>query len=250
MTSGGKPYTRREIEAALISVHGEYGALIHQKAADALLAALRSSPSDRATGHALFSRLFGEYAATLETHGAWAWSVRNRFDRGSFIDAYLDYKNHEITAFYELVQDHDGDLRDLLRLPSAERVSAAMRPRHPLVTPEDFEEGLAARYKRLKIAADLYFSDDRILIDTYNKTKHGAPMVRIVDPDDPRRFELIVPEQGKAGEERYQLTTFTVTKTSITTLEQNIASMTTSIQELAVLAKLLEMFGLFYERDV
>lgn len=243
------PYTRQQIESALIDGHWKYGGLIHQKAADALTSALSDQPSDTATGHALFSRLFGEYVAALETHGAWAWALRNRFDRGSFIDAYLDYTNRDVDTFYAAVQTHEGDLSDLLRLPSSDRVAEVEQVRMPAFTAKGYEEGQVARYKRLKIAADLYFSNDRILTLTYNKTKHGAPMVRLLAPENFRQFEFVVPDRERQGDDRYRLVKFTVDKRQIKTVATNVRSMTTSIQELAGMTKLLDMSGLLYASD-
>lgn len=247
--SGQPWYTRQQIESALIDGHWRYGGLIHQKAADALVAALRNEASDRATGHALFSRLFGEYAASLETHGAWAWALRNRFARGSFLDAYLDYSNKDVSDFYALVKKHEDGVVDLLRLPSAERVAEVAQVSQPMFSAEGFQEGLDARYKRLKLAADLYFGNDRILIDTYNKTKHGAPMVTMLSPENPRRFEFVVPDRRATGSDRYRLSAFTLTKKLTDNLTQNIESMTTSITELASLTRLIDMFGLLYEKN-
>ncbi len=244
-------YKRQQVEAALIDGHWRYGGLIHQKAAEALLAALKDEPSDPATGHALAARLFGEYAAALETHGAWAWALRNRFERESFIDAYLDYTNRDVSEFYAVVRDHTGDLVDLLNVPRPQRLDEIAQAKFPemLSEGESFAEGFAARYERLKKASELYFGHDRVLIDTYNKTKHGAPMVQLIEPDNHRRFEFVVPNRSKSGDDRYSLATFLLDKTLIETLENNVSSMTMSITELAGLTRLLDMFGLLYERE-
>jgi hypothetical protein len=247
--SSDKRYTGQEIEAALIDGHWCYGGLIHQKTADVLLRALKTEASDTATGHALAARVFGEYAAALETHGAWAWALRNRFERGSFLDAYLDYTNKDVADFYKLVRSHEGDLSDLLRLPSPSRVQEVAVVQFPEWTEEEFAAGWAARYDRLEVAADLFFGYDGILIQTYNKTKHGAPMVRIVDPENPRRFEFVVTARGKTGGDRYDLVTFTLGPKLIGTLANNVKSMTTSITELASLTRMLVMLGLLYERE-
>lgn len=245
--SDDKRYTGRELEAALIDGHWRYGGLIHQRTADVLLTALKTEPSDTATGHALAARVFGEYAAAVETHGAWAWALRNRFDRGSFLDAYLDYRNNDVTGFYALVRDHEGDLTDLLRLPTLKRVSEVAKVRFPEWSEEQFAAGWVARYERLKTAADLFFGHRGLLIQTYNKTKHGAPMVRVVEPENHRRFEFVLTAQDKTGDDRYELATFTLGPKLIAQLGNNVKSMTTSITELASLTNLLVMFGLLYE---
>jgi hypothetical protein len=74
-------------------------------------------------------------------------------------------------------------------------------------------------------------------------------MVRVLDPEDFRQFEFVVADRSKKGDDRYQLAKFTVSKTMIDTLEANVASMTTSIRELAGLTKLINMAGLLYERS-
>jgi hypothetical protein len=82
-----RAFMKREIEAAFIDGHWRYGSSIHEKAAEALATSL-GEPADTPTGHALFSRLFGEYAASLETFAAWGWSLRGRVEPGSFLDNY------------------------------------------------------------------------------------------------------------------------------------------------------------------
>jgi hypothetical protein len=241
-------FTRDEIEAALIDGHWRYGGLIHREAADVFATSLRTEPSTQATGHALLSRLFGEYAASLETHGAWAWAMRNRFRRGTFIDAYLDYMNRDVHAFYEFVRGHEGDVTDLLRLPPTDRIVEVAAATEMAFSADEFRAGLDARYARLKIAADLWFGHEGILIQAYNKTKHGAPMVRMTTPDDPRRFEFVVPDRQKQGDDRYRLVMFTLSRKTIDTLSNNVESMTASITELAGLTRLLSMVGLLYEQ--
>jgi hypothetical protein len=160
----------------------------------------------------------------------------------------MTYTNRDVGNFYEFVRDHEADVTDLLRVPSTARVARAAQDREESFSAKDFQAGLDARYSRLKLAADLYFSFDRILIDVYNKTKHGAPMVRLTAADDPRRFEFIVLDREKVGDDRYRLALFTLDKKTIATLGQNVESMTTSITELAGLTRLLNYFGLLYEQ--
>jgi hypothetical protein len=93
-----RPFSAREIETAFVADHWQYGSLVHQRAAEWLVGALAAErePAER---HVLFSRLFGEFAGTLETYAAWAWSLRNRFEMGSFLDAYLGYSNRDVGEF-------------------------------------------------------------------------------------------------------------------------------------------------------
>src|SRR6266498_2023357 len=109
-----RQFSGREIETAFVADHWQYGSLVHQRAAEWLVGALAAErePAER---HVLFSRLFGEFAGTLETYAAWAWSLRNRFEMGSFLDAYLGYSNRDVGEFYSRVADHEADLSDLLR---------------------------------------------------------------------------------------------------------------------------------------
>ncbi len=113
----GRRFSGREIETAFVADHWRYGSLVHQRAAEWLVGALAAErePAER---HVLFSRLFGEFAGTLETYAAWAWSLRNRFEKESFLDAYLSYTNADVGNFYKLVAEHGRDLSDLLGLPA------------------------------------------------------------------------------------------------------------------------------------
>jgi hypothetical protein len=58
--------TPREIEKVFIDTHWNHGLLIHEKSAGALYAGL-GEPSEPETGHPIFARLYGEYAATAES---------------------------------------------------------------------------------------------------------------------------------------------------------------------------------------
>jgi len=59
-------------------------------------------------------------------------------------------------------------------LPSPERIAEVELVRSPLSDADAFRERFDARYQRLKVAAEIYFKDRRILTLAYNKTKHGA----------------------------------------------------------------------------
>jgi hypothetical protein len=241
-------FSTREIEAALVGDHWQYGSLVHQRAAEWLVGALAAErePAER---HVLFSRLFGEFAGTLETYAAWAWALRSRFDRGSFLDAYLGYTNADVGNFYKVVADHEGDLSDLLRLPLSDRIVEVTMARNAELPKEGYRESLRAQYDRLKEAADMYFQTDRVIVDAYNKTKHGAPMIRLFEPESPQTYEIILrnPNRGE-GEPPYRFASFTVDDESIEKQRSNIEIMTTHIRDLAAVTKVLLDADLLYER--
>jgi hypothetical protein len=252
-------FSKSEIEAAFINGHWSYGSVIHEHTADALVAALGAA-SEPTVGHALFSRLFAEYAASLETYAAWAWALRNRSAPGSFLDGYLAYTNRNVRDFYALIRKHEGDLSSLLNLPSAAQIVEATLVRHQDI-PEDEradlpEEGyraaLDSAYERLKQGAERYFADDRILIDTYNKTKHGAPMLRLFDTNNARKFEVVMrnPVAGQQGEAPYRFAGFTVDRAEIEKMANNVHAMTLSIRDLASLTKVLLDAGVLYDEGV
>jgi hypothetical protein len=245
-----KAFSVREIEAAFIDGHWQYGARIHEEAATALHEAFGRT-EDTTARHGLFSRLFGEYAATLETFAAWAIALRSRGEPGSFLAEYMGYENFEIGRFYEELQQHKGDLSDLLRLPSAETLIAIAiaREGEDLAKNLDgYSDSLKAMYQRLKMAADQYFENDRVVVDAYNKTKHGAPMIRLHAPANDDTFEILLrnPQRKEPGEPPYRFARFTATPDSAQRMLDNVTYMTGSIQELAVLTKLLSDSDLLF----
>jgi hypothetical protein len=180
-----REFSARDVERALIDDHWQYGGLIHQSVAEWLVSAL-AAERDPVTRHVLFSRLFGEFAASLETYAAWAWALRSRFD-STFLDAYLNYSNRDVGDFYTYVRDHEADLSDLLRLPPADRIVEIAVGRGGDLPEQGYHDSLDAQYRRLKEAAGMYFQTDRVIVDAYNKTKHGAPMIRCSSQTIPRR---------------------------------------------------------------
>jgi len=229
-----------DIERALVDGHWRYGSLIHLRTAEALVGVLAGERDPEAT-HILFSRLFGEYAATLETFAAWAWAMRNRFERGSFLDAYLGYRNHDVGEFYALVREHDGDLSDLLRLPPAEQLVELGMERDAELPREGYSDSLRALYDRLKEAAEAYFATDRVIVDAYNKTKHGAPMLRLFEPNDERKFEIVMRVRNPSDHDPrpYRFSAFTVSPDEIEKQRNNVEIMTDHIRDLASVTKML-----------
>lgn len=232
--------SKADIERALIDGHWRYGSLIHVRTAEALVGIL-AGELDPEARHILFSRLFGEYAGSLETFAAWAWALRNRCEKGSFLDAYLGYTNQDVGEFYTLVREHDGDLSDLLRLPDAEGIVALAMEREADLPEQGYRESLRAVYDRLKEAADSYFTTDRVIVDAYNKTKHGAPMLRLFEPEDERKFEIVMGVRRPAEEDPrpYRFSAFTVSPEEIEKHRNNISVMTDHIRDIASLTKVL-----------
>ncbi len=252
------PLSAADIEAALIDVHGRYGALIHQTSAEALTAALGSEPSDAATGHTLFSRLLGEYAGSLETFAAWGWSLRRRSRPGTFLTEYLSYQPGAVKKFYLLVRQHEGDASDLLCLPSRERIIEAEVARRVEVphderedlSSEGYGDALDALYKRLKTTAEFYFAEDEILMATFNKTKHGAPMLQLFEAQNPRSFEFVMknPCSAVEGEPPFRFAAFTVTRAEVDKYLNNVHVMTEAICGLAAITKVVHDAGLLYDQ--
>lgn len=239
----------RDIECALIDGHWRYGSLIHLRTAEALVGVLAGEREADAR-HVLFSRLFGEYAASLETFAAWAWALRNRFDRGSFLDAYLSYRNADVGDFYTLVRAHEGDLSDLLRLPPADHITEMAMARNAELPEEGYRESLRALYHRLKEAAETYFQTDRVVVDAFNKTKHGAPMLHLFEPDDETKFEIVMRVRRPADDDPrpYRFSAFTVTPESIEIQRHNVEVMTDHIRDLAAVTKMLLDADALYDR--
>lgn len=237
--------SKREVEAALISDHWNYGSLIHLRTAEALHRAL-AEPSEPTTGHTVFARLYGEFAATLETLAAVGIAFRARTTPGSFLDAYIGYRTSEVPDFYLNVASHTGDISDLLNLPAPEVVIALGAAKQDDVGSniDAFAGTLDALYERLKQAASMYRDDERLLTVAYNKTKHGAPLLRLFSPDNAREFELIMRDTTATDDRPFRFAKFEVTKQTADTLLQNVEAMTASIRELWVIARLLYDSGL------
>ncbi len=253
------PLSAADIEAALIDAHWRYGALIHHTSAEALAAALGSKPSDVATGHTLFSRLFGEYAGSFETFAAWGWSLRKRSQPGSFLTEYLRYRPGDVKKFYCLVRHHEGDASSLLCLPSRERIIEATVARHEevphdereaLPSGERYGDALDTLYERLKMTAEIYCAEGGILVAAFNKTKHGAPMLQPFETQNPRSFEFVMknPCSAVEGEPPFRFVAFTVTRSEVDKYLNNVHVMTEAIRELAGITKVVHDAGLLYDQ--
>lgn len=207
----------QELERIFLEDHWGYGGLIHSVTANALVTALGEG-SEIHVGHGLFLRLFSEYATTLETLGAWGWTMRNRRDYPSLLDGFLAYGHGDPRKFFGSVRrSRSGSLRLLLRLPSQKKLVAATRESFGYESDSQTETALAECFKALRLAADDYFAGDEIVRTTYNKAKHGATMLRMPD-DDPRTFRVVMPHllvKSPADKMRYDVSRFTVSKQEI-----------------------------------
>ncbi len=114
---------------------------------------------------------------------------------------------------------------------------------------EGYRESLRAQYDRLKEAAGMYFQTDRVIIDAYNKTKHGAPMIRLFDRGNPTTYEIILrnPDRGE-GQPPYRFASFAVDDASIEKQRSNVEVMTTHIRDLAAVTTVLLDAGMLYEQ--
>jgi hypothetical protein len=75
----------RHIERAWLDEHAEYGGRIHMETAKVLMTAL-ATPTTREIGHALYFKLFAEFANALEVAGAWGWLIRTRREHPLLLD--------------------------------------------------------------------------------------------------------------------------------------------------------------------
>lgn len=241
--------TAIEIEQAFIDQHWKYGLLIHEKSAEALYAAL-GEPSEPETGHPIFARLYGEYAGTAETLAALAIAIRERTEPGSLLHRYVTYPLGDVPAFYARVQEHEGDLSDLLALPDMNVLIALAAARQDDMGRdiEKYAITLDELRGRFTEVAEMYLKDDRLQVLVYNRTKHGSPMLRIFEPEDTRKFEIVCPnpEAKRDGESLYMFASFPVTRAEADKWLENTRAMTASMRELAVIVKLLKDSDLLY----
>jgi hypothetical protein len=247
--------SEREIESAFIENHWNAGLLIHQRSAEALFAALDES-SDPGSRHALLARLFGEYASTLETLAALGIAVRKRSVPGSLLRTYLSYRPGAVGGFYRLVGRHEGDLIDLLRLPSADvLIGLAVSRQSDFgadggfdISIGEFDASLSAVYDRFKVASEAFFESEQIQWLVYNKIKHGAPLLRLFEPENDLRFEIPMrnPAMDSPGATPYQFAAFTASQAQADKFLKNTLAMTGSIRELGVLVKLMSDSDLLF----
>jgi hypothetical protein len=244
----------RALEAAFLRDHWDYGVSIHNETAKALIAAL-SEGSTMSVGHPLFLRLFAEFANSLESLGAWGWTLRHRAKFKLFMDGFLTYPPRAPGEFYGLARDREGRdaaaLFDLLNLHEEDLVFPAVVNVVKNWTEDDVREVLAMTMFNIKQAAVQYFAANQAILTGYNKAKHGVTMLRAPGTTNPREFQIIAPhlriEEGEEEGIRYEIQTFRVDKTMIERLEGNIESVAGSIKVLALLTWGMLEAGLLYE---
>ena len=213
--------------------------------ADALVKAL-ADKSEIHVGHGLFLRLFSEYATTLETLGAWGWTMRNRRDYPSLLDGFLAYGHGDPRKFFASVKRSRADsLRLLLRLPSQKKLVAATREGFDFESDAQTELALSECFAALRLAAADHFAADEIVRTTYNKAKHGATMLRMPD-DDPRTFRVVMPHllvTNPTDKMRYDISRFTVGKAEIEKYAGRITIFGGALQFLQGIARALHQRG-------
>ena len=236
------------MEAAFLDQHWQYGGRIHEETVHALVAGL-DQPSGVAAGHSLFLRLFTEFANALETLGAWGWTIRNRRAFPLLLDGFLAYPPAAPREFFQSVKrNRSGSIILLLKLPVERRLIPALVDGFGYWTEAECKKVLAETFTSLRQSADHYFAEDEIFRTIYNKAKHGATMLRTADMDD-REFYVLAPHLIAAGpkdEDRYDLSKFTVNRTTIGALLRRTALIGVTIRMLAGIARALLHAELLY----
>jgi len=188
--------------------------------------------------------VFAEYVGALESMGAWGWAIRNRADAPLLIDAFLSYRVSDVSDFYATVAGHDGDLASLLRLPPTQAITDVLRKRG---APHG---GLLSDFyaldENLKTAATHYFHPQEIFVLTYNKAKHGAPIVE--DPDlPPDGYLLMGPNLDSQSAGRYAFYKFGSGDEIVAHTNKLVRWVSRSTQALVAFAEKLKTDGLLYE---
>jgi hypothetical protein len=230
------------IEAAWLDEHAAYGGGIHEVVADAILEALKQ-PRNRYEGHALYFKLFAEYANALEVAGALGWAIRERKAGALLLDTFLTYKPDKPRLFYEAAQrNRSGSIALLLGLPSERKVLAALDAASP-ASDEHHRKALNEAVPLAKYLAGRYLAKDEAVRLTYNRAKHGATMLH-ADSHTLRQFCVIAPDLSQ--ESRYLVPTFTATSEQIRLVRRGVELAGAMIQFLATLAKGLNSTDALY----
>jgi hypothetical protein len=239
--SSGPPPTPADHarEDAFLDEHVNGGALIHLTTSRVLAAAMPAS-DDRSERARLALRVFSEYVQALEILGGWGWAIRNRSSAPLLLDAFLSYTPNDPKAFYEIVENHTGELSALLSLPPTQEITDAFRasgvPHAALLA----EFGRAEH--NLTQAAGHYFRPDEIFVANYNKAKHGAPIV--LDPADDESYFVLAP--NLLGPERYTLTRFSMSEATTERTLGLIEQVSNTTRALVSFARNLKTAGLLY----
>jgi hypothetical protein len=230
-------------EDAFLDQHIESGALIHQVTAETLFAALRDEEAV-GTRRLLALRIFSEYVAALETLGAWGWSIRNRRDAPLLLDAFLSYEVGDVHGFYELVSSWTTELSDLLQLPPTQDITDAFRqggfPHGPMLA--DFNR----LEHNLRQASQHYFDPQQLFVTSYNKAKHGAPIIYDTKLAHGGDFFLIAPERAQAQTGRYMFFKFGSGDEIVEHTLKLVRWVSHSTQAVVSFARNLKTVGLLY----
>lgn len=218
------------------------GALIHTAAAEAFIGALESE-TDLDRRELLALRVFAEYVGALETFGAWGWAIRNRAEAPLLLDAFLSYSVADVKAFYNVVSTHAGEISSLLKLPPTQEITDAFRrggfPHAGLLA--DFTK----LERSLTQASKQYFHPQEWFVNTYNKAKHGAPIIH-----DSKfaagEFLLIAPERDPTSTDRYAFYKFGSDEEIVSHTLNLVRSVSHSTQGLVSFARNLKVVGLLY----
>lgn len=155
----------------------------HALVADALMRELAAS-ADQEDGalrqKLLTARIAAEGVSAIENLGAIAWSIANRHDIG-VLRRYLSYQTGDVRSVFADIQKRE--LRDVFSLPSSEGIKMALSAEDT----KNFEEGLASLQTNLRAAANNYFALGGAVVRTYNKIKHGFPIIVRLDKLIPGR---------------------------------------------------------------
>jgi hypothetical protein len=145
----------------------------HRLTMDALVRAFQEAtePLDQKV---LTARLAAEGLAALEHVGALGWALSKRHDQG-ILRRYLSYETEGVRDFYLDVQARQ--LRDVFRLPERHVVASSAGDDDASI----FEGGLVALQTTLRTAAGNYFALGGKVVKTYNKIKHGFPVIIRMD---------------------------------------------------------------------
>jgi hypothetical protein len=235
------------VERSWLRQHWAYGARIHEESARALARALES-PSEREVGHALYLKIFSEYANALEVAGAWGWAIRNRRPDVLLLDTLVSYPDQVPGEFYKAARrNRSGSLIQLLRLPSEPRVVSALREVLPDWSDDDCRRSLRETVVQARRLGNEYLAEDGVIRDIYNRVKHGAPLLHDESLTD-REFWVFCPNlpRSEPDARRYLVARFNVTPRAISGAVRDVVIASEVIRYFACLAHALDVAGLLH----
>lgn len=235
---GGKD---RHIESAWLDEHYLYGGNVHLETAAAIKAAL-SKPTTRAAGHALYVKLFAEFANALEVAGAWGWVLRTRRQHPLFLDAFMTYDHNAPRSFYAAASRNRGSAIRLFDLPPEDKVIDALEAIFPRVPAEERRKALNLSVKQAKFLARRYRDHGELIPTILNRIKHGATLLHDESLSD-REFWVLAPHRrlrDRNDTARYLLPKFRVDRDSILGTERDLTAAVAMTRFLAGLAKIVK----------